>query len=441
MNKSGLFVLLASLGFSSAAAANSFNFDFSEPGADPTADFDEVCLGDEPAEDCDARAAVIEGELFTLLVMLENDDDPATVELFTEVIEHGSPALQSIAVAYFARTQTAPSGFLSAVKTFFFGGEAQLGSTAAGVLALESDSEDQELGNLFREQRSPSDYEPRYAGGDADALASACLKDARLNLMGSFTSKQQFAPAERLLMYDRFVVDFMDTTVDYPVTAFATDSDLDDVTDYFTKLFGKEPKPPTGESQAKLLAITEEMVALQVDALDGDMAAIKRIQELGDQMAELQEAVTLGNRLQLGGIHAENSVFWVEGDEQDATQPLPRAVAIEHDALLDRVVIRYLNGAVSEDAFPGEDDPDQADPDEDPNSDPEDEGADGGSSIGEDPDDSEEDPDDDDSPKPNTESSSNDSGCSVARPNQAGLGSAALLIATVLVFGSRRRRV
>lgn len=432
MNKPALLVCLASIGFSNAAAANSFNFDFAEPGADPTADFDAVCLGDEPADDCDARAAVIESELFTLLVMLENDDDPATVALFTEVLEHGSPALQSVAVGYFSRTQTAPSDFLSVVKTFFFGGEAQLGTSAANVLALEADSDDQELGNLFREQRSPSDYEPRYAGGDADALAAVCLKDARLNLMGSFGRQEQFAPAERLLMYDRFVVDFMDLTVDYPVTAFATEADIDEVTEHFTELFGKAPNPPVGESQAKLLAITEEMVALQVDALNGDMDAIARIQELGEQMSELQNAVTLGNRLQLAGIHAENAVFWVDGDAEDATQPLPRAVAVDHDVLLDRVVIRYLNGAVTDGATSGEDDPDE---EGDPSNEPGDEDADGGAADDDDPDDD----DSDDSPKPNAEPTSKDSGCGVARPNNGAFGSAALVMAALVLLGSRRR--
>lgn len=434
MNKPATFILLAAVGFSDRASANTFNFDFSEPGADPTTDFEAACLGEEPADDCDARAAVIESELFSLLVTLENDDDPATVALFTEVLESGSPALQAVAVGYFARTQTAPSDFLSAVKTFFFGGEAQLGTVAAGVLALDSDGDDQELGNLFREQRNPSDYGPRYAGGETDELAATCLKDARLNLMGSFGTNEQFAPAERLLMYDRFVIDFADTTVDYPVTAFATDAALEDVIEHFTKLFGGDPNPPAGESQAKLQSVTEEMVALQVDALNGDMDAIARIQQLGEQMAELQEAVTLGSRLQLMGIHAENAVFWVDGDDASATGALPRAVAVEHDPLLDRVVIRYVNGAALDGASPS--------PEPDAGSDaPRPDNADGGAGGEDEPgEDGKGDDEPDEESKPDAQATSSDSGCSVASPNRGTPGSAALLVAGLVLLGLRRRR-
>jgi hypothetical protein len=433
-----LVLSLAALAWSSPALADSFSYDFSEPGSDPAANFEEECLGEdldaEAVQACDARAAIMEAELLSHLITLEGDDDPESVALFQEVLELDSPALQAVAVQYLARTDNAPSGFVDSVKTFFFGGEPQLGATAAEVLAVGSDEDDEALGDLYSEQRNASDYGPLY-GSDDQRLAVACLKDARLNLMSSFAQDEQFAPAERLLMYDRFAFDFSDTTADYPITAFVTDASLDDVTDHFTALFGKAPYPPAAESQAKLNAITEEMVALQIDALNGDQAAIEKMQELGEQMAELQEGVTVASRLQLPAFHAGNDVFWAGGDTDDVTGPLPRAVSVGEDERLGRVVIRYLNGVVGEVNVPDDEDPDAENPDEDsPDA--------GGKPNGED---EPSDEDNDDNGKGDEPAaSSDDSGCSVSAPNSpretSGGGLALLLTATVGLLRRLRAR-
>src|SRR5690606_1507251 len=115
------------------------------------------------------------------------------------------------------------------------------------------------------------------------------------------------------------------------------------------------------ESQAELNAVTEQLIELQLDAVNGDQAAIRKVQELGDQMSELQEAVALGGRLQLEYLRAPNDVFWVETPHNDVLGPLPRAVSIGEDELLGRVVIRYLSGVTSEhspDDSPGSESPD-----------------------------------------------------------------------------------
>lgn len=426
-----LLLSFASLSWTSIALADSFSYDFSEAGSDPAANFEAECLGEDLDEEteqaCDARAAIMEAELLSHLITLEGDDDPASVALFQEVLELDAPALQAIAVQYLTRTATAPSDFLDQVKTFFLGSEPQLGATAANVLAVGSDADEQMLADLYNEQRSASDYGPLY-GGDDQRLAAACLKDARLNLMSSFTAEEPFAPAERLLMYDRFALDFSDTAVDYPVTAFVTDATLEDVNDHFTALFGKDPHPPAAESQAELSAITEQMVALQMDALNGDQDAIQKIQELGDQMAELQEAVTLASQLQLTTFHAENDVFWVDGTTEDSFDALPRAVTVGNDDRLGRVVIRYLNGVGS-----GATSPDGGIPNNPDDEAPTDETPDDGGDDDDEPDD---DDGSDDAPAP----SSGDSGCSVTAPRPASSVLAVLLLATLGLIRLRRKR-
>lgn len=432
MNKQSLLAALTALVWTSPALADSFNYDFSEPGSDPAASFDEECLTEDLDEEaiqaCDARAAIMEAELLSHLITLEGDDDPESVALFQEVVELDSPALRAVAVQYLTRADNAPEGFLDSVKTFFFGSEPQLGATAANVLAAGSDEDDDALGELYNEQRDASDYGPLYYGGDDQRLAVACLKDARLNLMASFTTEEQFSPTDRLLMYDRFAFDFSDTAIDYPITAFVTDASLQDVTEHFTEQFGHEPHPPAGESQAKLTAISQEMVALQVDALDGDQDAIAKMQELGEQMAELQDAVTLASRLQLTAFHADKDVFWVDGDTSDVLGPLPRAVTVGEDERLGRVVIRYLNGAPSGTTAP-DDEPNEPGSDADAGGKPDDDD--------EPSDDDDDEPnDDDDASAPPTDG---DSGCNVTAGAQTSGAGLWLLVAAGIAFVRRKR--
>src|SRR5690606_26620681 len=346
MKRQYIVPCLVALGWVDPAFADSFSYDFSEPGSDPAANFDEACVKDdldaEAQRICDARAAAMEAELVTHLLTLEGDDDPETLALFREAIDLDSPAVRAVAVQYLSRNDNAPSGFLDHVRAFFFGTEPHLGAVAANVLT-QSSANDETLGKLYHEQRNAGDYDSVYGAND-ERLAEACLKDARLDLVSSFSAAEQFAPAERLLMYDRFAVDFSDATVDYPLTAFVTDEPFNDVSKHFTKVFGKKPYRPLSESQAELNAVTEQLIELQLDAVNGDQAAIRKVQELGDQMSELQEAVALGGRLQLEYLRAPNDVFWVETPHNDVLGPLPRAVSIGEDELLGRVVIRYLSG-------------------------------------------------------------------------------------------------
>ena len=378
MNKHYFALTLGALVWTSSASAETFNFDFSEPGTDPATDFDADCLADdltpEQLDTCDQRAALMEAELLSHLITLEGDDDPESVTLFQQALELDSPPIQAIAVQYLARLDTAPEGFLEQVETFFFGTEPQLGATAANVLSTLADTEDATLGALYNEQRNAADYGPSYYDPENEPLAAACSKDARLNLMASFTSDEQFDPAERLLMYDRFVFTFTDTTLEYPVTAFVTDAALDDVIAHFNEVFGAPPNPPAAESLAELNAITEQIVALQVDALNGDMDAIAKIGKLSEELAVVQAAATLGSRLQLDAIHAGNDVYWVGGgDLDDQLAPLPRAVTAGLDAELDRVVIRYLNGTVEGAELPDGGAPDAPDGGDDEPTDPPDE--------------------------------------------------------------------
>lgn len=425
MKKQYLVLCLMALGWVNPALADSFTYDFSGPGSDPAANFDQECLTDdldaEEQQACDARAAVMEAELIAHLISFEGDDAPETLALFRDVVALDSPAVQAIAVRYLSRHDTAPSGFLDQVRTFFFGAEPYLGVTAANVLA-KSSGDDETLGKLYNEQRSAGDY-----AASGERLAEVCQKDARLGVMGSFSKTEQFAPAERLLMYDRFAFDFSDATVNYPVTAFVTDASFDEVTKHFTKVFGKKPYRPLAESSGKLNAVTEQLLELQLDAVNGDQAAIRKIQELGEQLTSLQESISIGSRLQLEAFHAENDVFWVEASQDDVLGPLPRAVSVGEDELLGRVVIRYLNGITTETPPPGDDTP---------GSDAPDGGADDETNGGEKPSGGKP---GNDKPKPDA-SSGGDSGCAVVPSNPTASGAWALLAVALMGLVRRRRR-
>jgi MYXO-CTERM domain-containing protein len=317
-----------------------------EDTQDPAETFDDDCLGDTPAEDCDVRAALIEGELVTLLSQLESDEDPATLALFQAALELESPLVQAMAVQYLSRAEQQPDDFFSKVKAFFLGPDAPLGAASSAVLQTSSDEGEQRLAELFDEQRPASAYESPPAVDDDDLsddhLLAACVNDVRLDRMESFAEAERFEPAGRLLMYDRFVRAFLDPAGDYPVTAFSTDASFDDVSAFFTERFG-EPWGPVAGTQQRLADLSLQLVTLQAAAAGGDQAAIKKLQDLAGELEKTQRLASLDTYLQLTAMHAENDLVWLDGDIDDAATQLMRAVTAGEDSLLGQTVIRYIN--------------------------------------------------------------------------------------------------
>jgi MYXO-CTERM domain-containing protein len=313
-------------------------------GDDPAATFDADCLGEMQAEDCQARAALIEGEIVTLLSQLDGDVDPATQELFERALELDSPFVRAMAVRYLSRAEAQPTDFLSSVKTFFLGPDAPLGVASSAALESLGEPSDQDLAELYREQRSESDYSPQEVSADPEEerLLQACIKDSRLDMMLSFSEEEQFSPAERSLMYDRFVTALLDPTEDYPVTAFVTDASVDEVIDFFTELFG-DPYPPSADSEARLAELSLQLVELQGAAASGDQEAIEQLIALSEELTQVQQVASLQAYLQLPALHAENDWVFLDGSLEDFTMSPARAVTVGEDALLGKTVIRYIN--------------------------------------------------------------------------------------------------
>lgn len=313
-------------------------------GDDPAATFDADCLGETQAEDCEARAALIEGELVMLLSQLEGDVDPATQALFERALELDSPFVKAVAVSYLSRADAQPTGFLSNVKAFFLGPDAPLGTTSSAALAGLGEPNDQELAELFREQRPESAYAPQPVSADPEEerLLQACIEDSRFDMMLSFSEAEQFSPAQRLLMYDRFVSALLDPTEDYPVTAFVTEASVQEVSAFFSELFG-DPYPPSADSEARLQELTMQLVELQGAAASGDQEAIMQLVALSEELTRVQQVASLQVYLQLPALHAENDWVWLDGSIEDFAMAPARAVTVGEDALLGKTVIRYIN--------------------------------------------------------------------------------------------------
>lgn len=328
----------------SGAQADTIRLTYDDTQADPAETFDQDCLGETPGEDCDTRATMIEGELVTLLSQLESDEDPETLALFQAALELQSPVVQALAVRYISRAEQEPDDFYSKVKTFFLGPDAPLGVASAAVLQTSAEVGDQELAQLFDEQRPASAYAPQDVIDDPseERLLAICIQDARLNMMESFTEEEQFAPADRLLTYDRFVRATFNPTEDYPVTAFVTDASLDDVSEFFTKLFG-EPRGPVAGSQERLAELSMQLVELQGQAAGGDQEAIKQLQALVEELTQVQQVATLDAYLQLSAMHAENDLVWLDGGIDEVATQVMRGVTVGEDALLGKTVLRYIN--------------------------------------------------------------------------------------------------
>jgi MYXO-CTERM domain-containing protein len=361
-------VLLLSL-WSSSARADLIRLPDDLTAADASEAFDADCLGETQAEDCDTRAAMIEGELVMLLSQLEGDSDPATQALFESALELESPIVKAMAVSYLSRAEAQPTDFLSNVKTFFLGPDAPLGVTSSAALESLAEPDDQELAGLYQEQRDPSDYAAQEVTEDEDQasnrLLQASIKDSRLSMMLSFSEGERFAPAARLLMYDRFITAAFDPTQSFPVTAFVTDASLDEVSAFFTELFG-EPLPPPADNEDRINELTMRMQELQAAAAMGDQDAIKELIKLSEELQQLQQGSLLQSYLQLPALHAENDLIWLDGKlEEFATTPT-RAVMAGEDPLLGQTVIRYVNAppatgaggsSQGEAGSPGEDEP------------------------------------------------------------------------------------
>jgi hypothetical protein len=371
-------VALAML-LSSPARADIFHLSYDETAVDPAEAFDADCLGETPAADCDVRSALIEAELVALLSRLENDEDPATLALFRSALQLDSPVVQGMAVRYLSRSDEKPTDFLSTVKTFFWGPDAPLGVASASALEMSENESEQRLAELYGEQRSSSNYATPPIRQDEtteveNELLQACTQDTRLELMLSFAEEEQFAPAQRLLMYDRFVSAAFQPTEDYPVTTFLTEASVEDVSAFFGALFG-EPHAQSANNEQRLQELTEQLVELQSAAAGGDQKAIAELSRVAEELAALQEEVTLAGLLGLRAIHAENDLVFLDGTLDDLYTGPVRAVTVGRDELLGGTVIRYIN-APSGQQSPGPSDGDAGAPgDQEP-------GGDGGASSG-----------------------------------------------------------
>jgi hypothetical protein len=366
MTPRNVLLVCAALLFSVAKAqAQTSTVPYLGTEPDPAEDFETRCLGATMEPDCDAREATLKAELTALLASLEHEDDAASVAIFQDVLKLSDPLLRAIAVQYFQRHGSPPSDFWGTLKTFLFGRDESLGVSASESLRNAPAKDDQGLGTTYREQRSFREYfgglESDSIGDDPlsdasvalppDTLLSASLKDMRLALMDSFAPQEQFAPADRLLLIDRYAPTAKGSVLAYPVTGFVTDATVAEVTAFFTELFGTKPYASFAESRARYEAVTKEIASLQAQLLTGDLAAVNKVQQLSKDLVSVQDSFTMGATLQTEALKASDHVFWVDGTVKEtstgvANGKLPRAVIVGTDAQLGRTVIRYVNGVI-----------------------------------------------------------------------------------------------
>ncbi|HYQ29812.1 MAG TPA: MYXO-CTERM sorting domain-containing protein, partial [Polyangiaceae bacterium] len=162
-----------------------------------------------------------------------------------------------------------------------------------------------------------------------------------------FSEQDQFEPAERLLMDDRFVRATFSPTEDYPVAAFVTDASLETVSEFFSKRFG-EPHGPVAGSQQRIAELTVQLTELQSQAAGGDQKAIEKLRAVLEELASVQEIASLDAYLQLSAIHAENDLVWLDGNVEDAATQVMRVVTAGEDHELGKTVIRYINAPASQ---------------------------------------------------------------------------------------------
>ncbi|MET0287073.1 MAG: MYXO-CTERM sorting domain-containing protein [Polyangiales bacterium] len=354
-----LAISLAALTICSAARADTFVIDYqARPQVDPEATFQADCLGASEAPDCATRAALLEGELVEGLAALEGLSDDATKALFTSAVTSGSDSVKEVGLRYYARRRDLPATLWTNVKAFFFGPSAQVGQPSAELLDGASDTKDQELGEQYLKLRPSSVYglDLRTNEGEADEWAKACAADARLDEVPAFAESELFAPASRLLMIDRFLVDYQTGMASIPGSGFVTDAPRAEVVAFFDKLFGKKASPPIAESEAKLQALNAELTALQPRLASGDREAIMRVTAIADEITALSSAVTSAAVLQLDEDACADCVYWLAGDAQDVLGgAFTRAVVVGTQPLLARTMISYLGSGGQGPSMPQQD--------------------------------------------------------------------------------------
>lgn len=358
---SGLKVLrgaafLTALSLCAPAGADTFALDYENLAlAEDDTTFDVDCGGplEEEAADCAERAAALHAELVDLLSGLSGESDARTVALFESVATMNDPQLQAMALRYFAAQQQAPVSLWDQARQFFFGPDALVGQPSAELLASSAEEIEQQLSEAYLEGRPL----PKHGGelpegvGFEDSWALGYAQDARLDDVPSFLEAELFSEATRLLMLDRFIVDAFDPDAapeGLPVTAFVTGADVSEVEAHFTSVFGAEPYPPFAELEARQDELSAEFNELAMNF--SDPAAAMRFQELTEELQKNQSALLVAGLIGLDSDEYADHVFWVTlSSDQFATGPMPRAVTLGTDARLDGHVIRYVNGAASDD--------------------------------------------------------------------------------------------
>lgn len=325
---------------------------------DPSANFEEDCLGETEAEDCPERAAALHAELVELLGSLGSRNDPETVALFEAVSEMEDPRLQQVALRYFSYVTEPPSGLWEKARAFFFGPDPSVGHPSAELLGKSMEDLDQELSRLYLAGRPSYTYGGEFPSGMGieDSWAESRARDVLLDAVDSFPESDRFPEASRLLMLDRFVTDpfWGDSLGQTPVTGFVTEAPLSDVEEHFTSVFGAAPHPSPEQSFVAQQELVQELLELQQRIMSGDFSVGERIEEVGFELQAAQEAALLGTRLGLEAIEATDHVFWIEGSPDSLSDaPLGRAVAVAIDPRLDLPVIRYFAAQTGATAEPG----------------------------------------------------------------------------------------
>jgi MYXO-CTERM domain-containing protein len=343
-----LAITMFALGLCSTARADTFVISYEgRAQLDPVETFEADCLGASEATDCATRASLLEAELVEGLAELEGLSDDATKTLFTNAVGSTSDAVKEVGLRYFARRRNLPSTLWTSVKEFFLGPDPQIGQPSAEILGSSTDMSDQELSDLYLEFR-PShvyDRDPLESSGEQDTLALAYASDGRLDEVPAFAENEQFTPASRLLVVDRYLNDYQTGKPTIPSTGFVTDAPRADAVAFFNKLFGKPASPPLAQTQTRLQELNLELAQLQPKLLRGDQAAIKRVQAIAEETTALSEAVTVASALQLDAEKCADCVYWLAGASEDAfTEPLTRAVVVGTQPQLKRTTISYLSG-------------------------------------------------------------------------------------------------
>jgi hypothetical protein len=355
-----LAAFACTIALSFPASATTFAVDYDSVEQATTDDTFELDCGgavEDETPDCAERAAALHAELVDLLASLSGESDAETVALFESVGKMNDPQLQEIALRYFAYHQETPADLWDKAREFFFGPEALVGRSAAELLKTSQAELDQQLADAYLEGRPTPNHGgdlPMGSGFD-DSWALGCSQDAVLDALPDFEESEVYPDATRLLMLDRYLVDFAATDPDpqgVPVTAFVSSASLDDITAHFKGVFGADPYPPLSEIEARQKEISDEFQTLAQNPSGPDVA--KRIQELYAELNKLQTALVIASRLGLDDEELASHVFWADLPASTATsEPIPRAVTLGTDTRVDGAVIRYYNGSWSDGASSG----------------------------------------------------------------------------------------